>query len=482
MPGSPHYIALAGMVALLAGFFLLLSRIFKLMFIADFLSRTVLIGFLTGVGIQIVLGQIPGVLGVSKQGDILLFLVAHIVTELHQVHRLTLIISFMVVGIIFIGGRLMKKVPWALLVVIGAIIASYTGNLSSHGVSMIGQVPGGLPGVSFPDMPLTGVPSLLGLASVCFLVILAQSSTTSRAYASRYLEKFDEGTDLVGLGLANIAAGMTGTFVVNGSPTKTEIVNSAGGKTQVAQLVTSGIILLILLFLTGPLAFLPEAVLASIVFLIGIRLIDIPGMKAILNRRPVEFGVAVATMLSVVLFGVEYGVVLAIILSLISHLRHSYHPLNFLLYKNSAGKWTSAPISSGKQAAHGFIVYRFGANLYYANEGRMSEDVMNIVHTASVPVKWFCFSASSVNDIDYSGSESLRQLHGELKSRGVTLVLSHLEDLVRSELERDTLIELIGKDYVFSSKDEVVTSFIQRMEGSEGDIIPGVSEADFDHQ
>lgn len=476
VPGSSHYIALAGMVALLAGLFLLLARIFKLTFIADFLSRTVLIGFLTGVGIQIALGQLPGVFDLPKNGDFLLFQVAHIFTELNQIHTLTLLISFLVILTILIGDRLMKKVPWALLVVIASIIASYTWNLSSRGVSVIGQVPEGLPGLTVPDIPLTGIPSLFSLTAVCFLVILAQSATTSRAYASRYQEKFNEGTDLIGLGLANIAAGMSGTFVVNGSPTKTEMVNSAGGKTQVAQLVTAGIVLLVLLFLTRPLAFLPEAVLASIVFVIGIRLIDISGMKKILSRRPVEFGVAIGTTVSVVIFGVEYGVVLAIILSLIAHLRHSYHPLNFLLYKNSAGKWASASVSSGEQAAPGLIVYRFGANLYYANEGRMTEEVMKIVNSASIPVKWFCFSASSVNDIDYSGSEALRLLYEELKSQGVTLVLSHLETLVREELERDTLIELIGGEQIFSSKEDVFTSYTRWVARSEDPIHQGVLE------
>jgi MFS superfamily sulfate permease-like transporter len=377
-------------------------------------------------------------------------------------HTLTLLISFLVISILLIGDRVKKSVPWSLFLVISAIIISFIGNLSSRGVTVLGSVPGGLPSLSIPHIPLSEMPSLVSLAAVCFLVILAQSATTSRAYASRYQEKFDEDTDVIALGFANIAAGITGTFVVNGSPTKTEMVDGAGGKTQFAQLVTVGIVFLVLVFLTGPLAYLPEPVLASIVFMIGVRLIDLEGMKGIFNRRPVEFGVAITTTLSVVLFGVEYGVILALILSLIAHLRHSYRPLNHLLYKNNSGKWESAPVSSGKQAADGLILYRFGANLFYANEGRMSEEVLNIVHNALVPVKWFCFSASSVNDIDYSGSESLRQLHKELKLLGITLVLSHLEDHVRQELDRDTLIELIGKEYVFSSKDEVITAFTLR--------------------
>lgn len=461
VPGSSYYIALAGVVALLSGVFLLLARIFNLSFIADFLSQTVMIGFLTGVGIQVALGQLPGMFGVPKQGDILFTQVAYIVPEINPMHMATLFISFLVILVILAGERVKKIVPWALLVVIGSIIMSWGLNLSSHGVSVLGPVPGGFPELSMPALPLSEIPSLFSLAATCCVVILAQSAFTSRAYALKYQEKFNEGTDIVGLSLANIAAGLTGTFVVNGSPTKTEMVDSAGGRTQIAQLVTVGIVVLVLLFLTAPLAFLPDAVLASIVFTIGIRLIDIQGLKRIMDRRPVEFAVALATTVFVVLFGVGWGVILAIVISIIAHLRHSYHPLNILLYKNQGGKWSSAPISTGKQAASGLIIYRFGANLYYANEGRMIEEVISIVQDAIIPIKWFCFSASSVNDIDYSGSESLRQLHGQLQSQGIVLVLSHLEDHVRDELERDTLIELIGRERIFSSKEEVFSAFNQ---------------------
>jgi MFS superfamily sulfate permease-like transporter len=208
-------------------------------------------------------------------------------------------------------------------------------------------------------------------------------------------------------------------------------------------------------------------VLADIVFLIGIRLIDVPGMKGILARRPVEFEVALVTTFAVVIFGVGWGIVFAMLISFLAHFRHSYRPLNYLLSRHPDGKWVSAPLGSGEQAANGLVIYRFGADLYYANEGRMRQEVMGIVDSATVPVRWFCFSASSVNDIDYSGSEALRQLHGQLRSRGVTLVLSHLEAHVRDELERDKLIDLVGKDHIFASKDEVVTAYA-RMRAPEG--------------
>jgi SulP family sulfate permease len=460
VPDSPQYIALAGMVALLAAALLILSRILKLGFIADFLSRAVLIGFLTGVGIQVALGQVPAMFGVPKEGTGPIMQVVHVFTqEIPQMNSITVLLSILVLIIIFTGGHFLKKIPWALMAVIGTIIACWALNLQALGVTTIGTVQGGLPTIAFPVVPLDQIPELLGVALACFLVILAQSAATSRAYALRYEEKFSENVDLVGLGLSNIAAGMSGTFVVNGSPTKTEMVDSAGGKTQLASIVTAGIVLLVLLFLTVPLSYLPNAVLAAIVFTIGIRLIDIDGMKSILAHRPVEFMVALLTALTVIFISVAWGITIAIALSIVVHLRHSYHPINVLLAKTPEGEWKSAALASGEQAAPGLAIYRFGANLYYANESRFTEDILAIVKKASPRLKWLCLSASMIGDIDYSGAESIRQLHGELAKRGVVLVLSDLEDQVKIQLERDTILDLIGKDHVFGSYHDAVVAY-----------------------
>jgi SulP family sulfate permease len=467
VPDSPEYVALAGMVALLAAVLLILSRILKLGFIADFLSRAVLIGFLTGVGIQVALGQIPGMFGVPKEGDGPLMQVIHVFTrEIPQMNSITVLLSILVLIIIFGGGHFLKKIPWALLAVIGTIIACWAFNLQALGVTTIGTVQGGLPVIAFPVVPLDQIPELLGIALACFLVILAQSAATSRAYALRYEEKFDENVDLVGLGLSNVAAGMSGTFVVNGSPTKTEMVDSAGGKTQLASLVTAGIVLIVLLFLTVPLSYLPNAVLAAIVFTIGIRLIDINGMKNILARRPVEFGVALLTALTVIFISVSWGIMIAIVLSILAHLRHSYHPVDVLLAKTPKGDWKSAPLASGEQAAPGLAIYRFGANLYYANESRFTEEILGLVKKASPSLKWFCLSASMIGDIDYSGSESIRQLHGDLKKRGVVLVLSDLDDQVMKQLEQDKILDLIGKDHIFNSFRDTVVAYQTVNEGA----------------
>jgi high affinity sulfate transporter 1 len=466
LPGSPQYSALAALVALLAAGFLILARLFRLGFIADFLSRSVLIGFLTGVGIQVALGQVPGMFGVPDDGYPLLQ-IAHLFTsEVFRLNGVTLILSILALAIILGGNRVMKKIPWTFLVVIGTIIASWALNFTILGVTTIGYVSGGLPPIAFPAVSLAQIPDLLGVAVACFIVILAQSAATSRAYAVRYKEKFDENVDLVGLGLSNLAAGISGTFVINGSPTKTEMVDSAGGKSQIAQIVTAGIVLIVLLFITVPLSYLPKAVLATIVFAIGIHLIDFNGMKNLLYRRPVEFLVALLTALTVIFVSVGWGIALAIVLSTIAHLRHSYRPLNFLLVESPNRGWALTSLESGSQAAPGLVVYQFGANLYYANEARFTREILGIVGNANPPVRWLCISASSIQDIDFSGSEALKQLQAELKKRNVTLILSSVEDPVIHQLERDKLIDLIGKDHIFEFTRDVIVAYQKLPEGA----------------
>src|SRR6516165_2882171 len=294
--GSASYVALAGILAFMAAGFLFIARILRLGFMADFLSRTVLIGFLTGVGIQVALGEIAGMLGLKASGHETLEKLWSTVQQINNLNLYALVTAVCVLAVIVGSKRISKKIPGALIAVVGAIIVSWAIGLQAH-VLVLGAVPSGLPHIVLPDAQWSWnlVQRLVPVAFAMFVVILAQSAATSRAYAARYNERFSENVDLLGLGLANIGAGLSGTFVVNGSPTKTQMVDSAGGRTQLSLLVTAAVVLMVLLFLTAPLAYLPEAVLSAIVFLIGIDLIDLEGMQNIYVQRRSEFWVALIT-------------------------------------------------------------------------------------------------------------------------------------------------------------------------------------------
>jgi high affinity sulfate transporter 1 len=459
VPESPQYVAYAGMIALLAAVFLLLSALLKLGFIADFLSRTVLIGFLTGVGIQIAIGQLAGMFGMPAGSYGTLFKLPGFIADLSQTHIPTLALSLIIIGVIIITRTVSTRIPGAFVAVTGAIAASWAFNLSSYGITLIGTVPAGLPVIALPSVPLTELPGLISVAAACFVVILAQSAATSRAYALKFSETVDENKDLIGLGAANIAAGISGTFVVNGSPTKTEMVVSTNGRTQLAQIAAAAVVLAVLLFIAAPLAYLPVAVLSSVVFLIGLRLVDIRGMADLYRRRQVEFAVALITAVTVIVVGVGQGIAIAVVLSIIAHLRHSYRPLDSLLVPSQGGAMKIIPLADGRQAVEGLAIYRFGANLYFANESRFIEEVITLVRDARPPLKWLCLSASNIGDVDYTAAETLKQVHGELRKRGVTLVVSDLEEPVRQELDRDGITELIGRDHIFESVQDAIAMY-----------------------
>ena len=326
-PGSDQYVALAAVLAFMAAGFLLLARIIGLGFMADFLSRTVLTGFLTGVGIQVALGELSGMLGLHGGGHGSVLKIWDDLQRIEQVNFYALATALGVLVLIVGSRKLSRKIPGALIAVIGAIVVSWVLDLKAH-LHVLGGVPSGLPHIGLPEVQWSRelIGKLVPTAFAMFVVILAQSAATSRAYAARYNERFSEDTDLIGLGLANVGAGLSGTFVVNGSPTKTQMVDSAGGRSQLSLLVTAGIVLLVLLFLTAPLAYMPEAVLSAVVFLIGMDLIDLKGMRNIFQERRSEFWVALITALMVVFVGIEQGIILAITLSLIDHTRHGRAP------------------------------------------------------------------------------------------------------------------------------------------------------------
>jgi len=282
------------------------------------------------------------------------------------------------------------------------------------------------------------------------LVILAQSAATARAYAVRYNERFTENTDLVGLGLANLTAGSSGTFVVNGSPTKTEMADEANSHTQLAQLTTAVVVAVVLLFLTRPLQYLPNAVLASVVFLIGVKLIAVTGMRTIYGLRPDEFWVALVTAVVVVALGVEQGIILAIVLSLIVHVKRHFTPHDAVVRFDQRGHLRLAAPTPGTVTEPGLVIYRFPVGVFYANAGRLSEDAMGLVNVADAP-RWFVLHAEAIDDIDYTGAQTLVELADQLKQRGIVLAVAEASDDLRRELDRFGLTGKIGLDHYFDS-------------------------------
>jgi len=420
--GSPEYVGATSLVALVVAGMLVLARIFKLGFLADFLSRSALIGFLTGVGVQVAGGELAGLVGLPKAGHGALEQIVSALSRMGSAHLATAVISAAVLAVIVGIAQFAPRLPGALIAVIGAIAVSAIFDFEARGIATIGSVPGGLPSLALPAANVNELRLVLTCAASCFLVIVAQSAATSRAYATRYEEKFFANYDLVGLAAANAAAAISGTFVVNGSPTKTEMVDSAGGRSQLAHLTTAAVVLIVLLFLTRPLSFLPGAVLSAIVFMIGVKLVDVKGMRELFRLQRNEFWIALLTAATVVVATVMDGILVAVGLSLIDQIRHAYQPRTRVLVKDSEARWCSVPAAPDQLAAPGVIVYRFEANLFYANASFFAEEILRLVTTAKTPIHGLVLDVTGIDDVDYTAAKMLLQVRNELTKLGVSVV------------------------------------------------------------
>jgi len=450
---TPRYIELTSLIGIVVAAILFLARIFQLGFLADFLSRSVLVGFLSGVGVQVAVGQLHDMLGIEKGGHGFFRQLLYTFEHLRDTHLPSLFIALAVLAIIVLFEVVAPRFPGALLAVIGMTAASAYFHWADRGVQVVGAVPGGLPHLGLPHLAYNDIILVLPISLSCFIVILAQSAATSRAYALKYRDQFNQNVDLIGLSLANAAAGCSSTFVVNGSPTKTAMVDTAGGRSQWSHLTTAAVVLTVLLFFTRPLSFLPNAVLAAIVFHIGIKLIDRRGLREIQRAKPNEFALALVTAAAVVIFGVEQGIILAVVLSLLQHVRRSYRPQTGVLVRDAAAdQWRIEDPLPVKLAEPGMVIFWFGADLFYANVAFFAEQARMLVHESPTPVRWLTIDATAIPGLDFSAGRAVAELQQDLAKIGVTLALIIIPVRHRSHLERMGLIELIGASHIFESR------------------------------
>jgi MFS superfamily sulfate permease-like transporter len=458
---SARYVALASTVALLTAGFLLLARVLKLGFLADFLSQTVLIGFLTGVGFQVgiaVLGEMVG-LEVHSNRTVGQFL--EVFRSLPQVHLPTVAISAVVVTGVFVFNRLVPKVPGPLIVVAGAIAASAAWDFAGHGITTVGPVAGGLPHLGLPDVHWKDVVPVLDVSVSCFVMIVAQSAATARFYAGRHHQHLNESADLVGLSAANAVAALSGTFVVDGSPTQTAMVEGCGGQSQLAQVATAVGVAIVLLFLTTPLQYLPRCVLAAIVFFIAVRLIDLRGLREIRRESPGEYALAMFTAAVVVLVGVEEGILLAMVLSLLRVVRHSYRPHTGVLVVSQRDPWQLVPAVPGAVTEPGLVIYSFGAALFYANATLFADEIRGLVGPGPSPVRWLVVDAEAITNVDFTAARMVLQLQQELVRCGVVLALARVSRSLKADLDRHLLTKDIGSARFFDRLHDALAAFAE---------------------
>lgn len=460
-PGSTAWLEWTSLVALICGVLLILARLLRLGFIGNFLSATVLVGFLTGVGISVLSGQIPDMLGVPKSSGNWFQQQWGTLTSVSDASAPTVAFALGTVALIVGFKRFLPVVPGAVVAVLLSIVISAATDAQTHGVAVVGALNGGFPPIGVPGggFGWSDVVKAASIAFACFVLIVAQSAATSRSFAAKHGERVDINRDLIGLSGANLAAGLTGTFVVNGSPTKTEILDEQKGRTQVANITMAAVALLFVVFLTSLLTDMPVAVLAGIVFMIGVGLVDVKGLRRIRSRRVGEFVIASVTGVVVFAIGVEQGIILAVLLSLIDVVRRAYQPGDFVVGEGAGEQLEYSPATAGAQSRPGLVVFRFDAALFYANAARFTDDVKRVVEGAPTPVRWLVLDCSSVDDVDYSAGLELTDLIHYVHRRGAEFGLARADEALLATLRTYGVLDEVAPDRIFPRLSDVFEAF-----------------------
>ena len=432
IPASSHYVALAGLLAVMTGGWLLLARVLKLGFIANFLSSTLLVGLLIGVGVSVSVSQLPTMLGLSLHAQGTLEVFFAVLAHLADLSTASLVVSVLCV-VAMLATHRFRRLPMPLLVLGLSMVLSANWSSATQHLKFLGLTHGHILQLSIPDVARSEWSGLVSLSLSLGLVILAQSAATGRSFAQKYDEDYNANKDLTALALANFGSALSGSYVVSGSPTKTEIVDEAGSRTQWATLVAALLAVVTLFVLTKPLQYLPEAVLASVVFTIGIHLVRLKALRHVRLRRRDEWVVALATALAVIVFGVEIGIVLAIVIALVNHVRRGYDPTNYLMHYDIDGAWIASPVVQHIQIEPGVFLYRFQASLYYANVEKFSREVRDLAQQPST--RAVIVDASAIADVDYSAGQEVAVVARRLAQGGIELVFTHAIDHVKEQFE-----------------------------------------------
>ncbi|MFW0793415.1 SulP family inorganic anion transporter [Gordonia sp. CPCC 205515] len=466
-PDSPEWLAWAGLIALVTGGFLFVARMLRLGFLGDFLSTAVLVGFLAGTGISVLTGQIPGMLGIEGSDGRVWERWAKVLGELDTIDWAAAAFAGTALVALIGARRYAPRLPIAIIVVVASIVLVSVFGWSDD-LPVVGALHGGLPQIGLPDgMVWSDIGKAATVALGCSIVILAQSAATARSFAQRHGDTADVNRDIVGLSAANIIAGLSSTFVVNGSPTKTQLLDEQRGRTQVANLTMAGVTLIVVVFLDQALANLPHAVLSAIVALVAVNLIDVHAFRRMWQIRKPEFAIAVFSAVVVLVFGVQNGILTAMAVSLLEIVRRQYSPERFVVGVGDHGRQRRyQPATPGQQSLPGLIVFRYDADLFYANASRFADDVMNLVRAAPDPVRWLVLDCTIISDVDYSASTMLADLITFVHSRDAHFVLAGVDPELQGTLLSEGVLADLNPDHVFPTVGAAVRAYENAFPGS----------------
>ena len=458
--GTSRYLTTMAFAALLVGGLLVAVGVCRLGWIAEFLSTPVITGVLAGIAVEIIVRQIPVILGLEGGGTSTIGRVRRVLDQVSHTNGWSVGIAVGVLVLIVVGQRIDHRLPGALLGLVLSIVAVDAFGLATHhGVAILGTIHGGLPHVGLPAASWTELRRLLGpVLTVAFLCI-AQTAATVRSSGATTPTPGNFNRDLAAIGAGSIAAGLIGVLAVDASPPNTAIVASSGARSQLTNVLAAAVVIVVLLTLTSPLSKLPAATLGATLVFIATKLFRVGELRKIVRFDRLEFALAFTTLLVVALIGIEQGLVVAIVLSLADRTRRAARPRDTLLGREpGTDHWIPVDIGRPAEQVAGVLVYLVYAPLWYGNADYLRLRLVQLVNIAVDPVRVVILDANAMSDIDYTGLQALRGLTAELNRRGVAIGVARASHLVHHELKHGALLAELGHDHLFASVEEAVTS------------------------
>ena len=464
--GDPvRYAALTAMLALLVGVICIAGGSLRLGFLGDLLSHPILVGYMTGVALIMVVSQIPRVTGVPISSDSIVGQLAEFAANLDAINGPTLALSLGVIAFLVAVRRWTPSLPGPLLAVIGATALVAMLGPARLGVTLVGSIPSGLPPVGFPAVSLADGAFLLASALGIALVGFTDDILTARAFAARHGYQIDANAELLALGGANLVAGLTSGMPVSSSGSRSAIVESVGGRSQLVGIVAALCVVLVLLLLGDLLALFPAAALGGLVVYAAWRLIDVAGFRRLARFRPSELGLALAAAAGVLVVDVLAGILVAIALSVMDLFARVARPRTAILGR-APGVAGLHSIEDYPDAVTipGLVVFRYDAPLWFANANDFKTRALEAVDAQTDRVEWLLLNAEAIVEIDLTAADALGELHDELERRGVVLALARVKQDLREQMERIGLVTHIGQDRLFATLPVALEAFDRRQE------------------
>ncbi|WP_245463305.1 MULTISPECIES: SulP family inorganic anion transporter [unclassified Mesorhizobium] len=458
--GSPHYLALAAMLALMVGLLVALSGVFRLGWIADLLSVPVTTGFLAGISVHIIVSQLPSLLGLPAERGETVRRVGEIAANIHLTNPWSLAIGLGVFAIVFAAGQVSARIPAALIGMVLATLGVVSFDLRNRGVEVLGALPNGLPPLGMPTVHFHDAQALVPLALLIAIVVMVQTAATSRSFASQNGEAPDVNRDFVGVGAGSIVAALFGAFAVNASPPRTAIVAQTGGRSQLSGLIAAAIVLGLGAFGGSLLANVPQAALAGVLMFVAQHILRWRIAVNVYRQALGEFALILITMIAIVVLPIETGVAIGIGLSLLHGIWGSTRtePIELAQVPGTSVWWPPSGSSPGDRHP-GVLVVAFQAPLSFVNADRFKRGLSDLIDARSEGVKLVVLEASNIVEIDYTAAQALIDTIRHCRDKGAVFAIARMESLrAQAALKRFGIADIVGAERIFHCVDAAIKS------------------------